>query len=119
MRKIEIDLEGHPAELIQEFLSGDPMSEHTLLDPVVAAYNLPDHGDRAILEFVTINGVTLRINEAGYLEAVIEYEYGWSAYYGCKDMDTGDIESDVLVALINDNKLVFEVPDVRDTCEEF
>lgn len=74
--------------------------------------------DRATVHDVTITDV-----EVDKESVAIHYEYDFSAYYGCRDMNyAGTSDEDVIVGVRNGSTLEFEKfipPERRSTDEEF
>jgi hypothetical protein len=66
---------------------------------------------------VYVNGVDFSESHPGVV--TIHYEFSWSAYYGCKDANTGGDEEESAEGIYKDGNLEFDVPEPRSTLDEF
>lgn len=105
----EIDI----GESICEFLNANIDEIHPAL-----TFSEQDRNERVQIHEVSVNRVT--IHDDGKLE--IEYEYDWSYFAGCKDMNDGGVGQDVLEARLVGGVLEINVPErqePRSTADEF
>lgn len=100
-------------EELAEWVRDNPDLFSGAMDLDVSQFN-----DRATVQDVTITEV--EIDEES---VAINYEYNFSAYYGCRDMNhDGTSDEDVIVGVKNGATLEFEKfipPERRSTNEEF
>ena len=105
----EIDI----SEAIQEFLN-ENIDE---LTPALT-FSEQDRNDRVEISEVSVSSV--RILDNGTIE--IDYEYEWSFFAGCKDIDKEGIKSETVLARLEGSFIVFDVierPELRTTVDEF
>ena len=77
-----------------------------------------DRNDRVEIGDVSVNEV--RIVDDGSVE--IEYEYEWSFFAGCKDIDKSGVDGETVRARLEGGVLAFDVierPEPRTTVDEF
>ena len=101
------------SESLKEFLNEN-------IDEIKSAltFSEQDRNDRVEIGEVSVNSV--RILETGTIE--IDYEYGWSFFAGCKDIDKSGVEYETVHARLDGGVLVFDViehPEPRTTVDEF
>jgi len=89
------------------------------IDQLYPALNFgeQDANDRVEIDEVTVNKVN--INDDGTVE--VEYEYSWSFYAGCKDINDGGLETDSITGRIVAGAIEFdtvEPPEPRSTYDE-
>jgi hypothetical protein len=105
----EIDI----SEAIQAFLNEN-------IDELTSAltFSEQDSNDRVEISEVTVSSV--RILDNATIE--IDYEYEWSFFAGCKDIDKRDTKSETVLARLEGSFIVFDVierPELRTTVDEF
>ena len=101
------------SEALLEFLNEN-------IDELMPAltFSEQDGNDRVEIGEVSINSV--RILENGTID--IDYEYEWSFFAGCKDIDKSGLEYETVQARLEGGVLVFDIyeqPDPRTTIDEF
>ena len=100
------------AESIREFLDAN-------IEEIYPALTFPeqDQNERVQIDDVSVNSV--EIHDDGTLE--IEYEYSWSFYAGCKDINASGIEQEAVKARLVGGVIEFDVlerPEPRSTSDE-
>jgi len=98
MTKITINL---PTNVItddelKDFLSDDPF----VLGEAINTYGIPSIAE--------IDEIEIEELQTCNHEVTVVIKYTWSAYYGCRDMNTCDEEEDVLKGIRENNKLIFD-----------
>ena len=101
------------SEALLEFLNAN-------IEELIPAFTFSeqDRNDRVEVGQVSVNSV--RILENGTIE--IDYEYEWSFFAGCKDIDKSGIEYEIVQARLEGGVLVFDInepPEPRTTLDEF
>ena len=101
------------SESLMEFLNEN-------IDELIPAlsFSEQDQNDRVQISEVSINSV--RILENGTIEIV--YEYEWSFFAGCKDIDKSGLHHETVQARLVGGVLVFDInqpPEPRSTLNEF
>jgi len=115
MREIKVHVGlGLDSEGIRDALnSGNDYEQESCLMFEVAHALMDDHkDDRAEIDSVSIDEVT--IDPAYPSQVHLEFTTSWSAYFGCRDMNTSDDElMSESATYTKDGDLVFVVPAAR------
>jgi hypothetical protein len=66
-----------------------------------------------------MNVTKVEFAESDKSEVTLHYDFSWSAYYGCRDMNDGGDEEEEATGVYEGSNLIFQVPEDRTTHEEF
>jgi len=111
---LKLDVSPTPDEIKEALLGYSPELEANLIGDLShhsmrATYSEDSFAIEEVYEGTNKNSFTLR------------YSYGWSAHYGCKDMNDGDMEYDEVSFNYRRGVASFDIIEVepRSTFEEF
>lgn len=100
--------------LLQELDFADQLLEflNANIDEISPAlvFDQSDQNERVQIDDVSITKI--HIHEDGQVE--VEYEYSWSFYAGCKDINDSGLENDSIVGRIVGGVIEFDVTDYPD-----
>lgn len=101
------------SEVIVDYLN----SNIEVIQPALS-FSQCDQNDKVEVGDISIKEV--RFLRDGIVE--VEYEYEWSFYSGCKDINDAGTETETIQGKLNDGHIdftVFQSPESRTTDEEF
>ena len=105
------DIDMSSEEDLNEYLNEE-------IEELQRALDLRANDDRARIENIWVDQVTITPDSC-----IVEYNFDWSAYYGCEDRNVYDAENHgTVTGEVNGRTLLFKVfvyPPERTTFEEF
>jgi hypothetical protein len=105
-------------EIAEALNEGDDLGDESTKLFEVAHALLSQHADdRAEIHQVEVTGV--QVDDVHPTQLQVQFTTSWSAYYGCRDMDTADDQDeDESVTYTSDGHLIFTVPEPRRSASE-